>query len=101
MTTASPVSQASHDDSVESRARRLLHANHHFRHRSDGFVLKHEGDVLIVAGAVRSFYLKQLIQTTLSKLSGVRKIDNQVQVIAAHHAHGGPHHPQAGVRHHS
>lgn len=94
-----PRAHADHnaqDDSIEARARRLLHAHHHFRGRADGFVLKHEGDVLTIQGAVRSFYLKQVIQTALSKLHGVRKIINEVQVVQAHHPHVGHHHLHGG-----
>lgn len=105
MTTVSPRSAPAdyslHDDSIEARARHLLHANHHFRGRSDSFLLTHEGDVLTIQGAVRSFYLKQLIQTILSKLHGVRRINNELEVIPAHRPSVGRHHGPGGphVRH--
>lgn len=95
---SAPADRSMQDDSIEARARRLLHANHHFRGRSDGFVLRHEGDVLTIQGAVRSFYLKQLIQTILSKLQGVRQINNEVQVAPAHRPSGGRRHGHGGSR---
>ena len=39
--------------------------------------------VLILQGRVRSFYLKQVLQTLLRELEGVERIDNQVDVVSA------------------
>lgn len=100
MTTASPqaahADHSLHDDSIEAKARRMLQANHHFRGRADLFVLRHEGDALTIEGAVRSFYLKQLIQTILNRVEGVKKINNRVQVVPAHPQGGGHHNGHLG-----
>ena len=39
-------------------------------------------DVLVVCGAVPSFYLKQVLQTVLRDVDGVRQVDNQVAVMS-------------------
>ena len=41
------------------------------------------GETLVVRGDVPSFYLKQMIQTVLRDLKGVRRIDNQVEAKKA------------------
>jgi hypothetical protein len=39
--------------------------------------------VLIVRGAVPTFYLKQVLQSVLKDIEGIRMIENQVQVMPA------------------
>lgn len=39
--------------------------------------------VLILQGRLSSFYLKQVLQTLLRDLEGVKRIDNQVEVVSA------------------
>jgi hypothetical protein len=67
--------------SVERRAHQALASHVHFRGRADGFRFENDGDVLTVRGRVPSFYLKQLLQTILMRVDGVRMVDNQVDVI--------------------
>jgi hypothetical protein len=43
--------------------------------------LKH--NVLLVRGAVPSFYLKQVVQNALRDLDGVSRVDNQVSVVSS------------------
>jgi hypothetical protein len=38
--------------------------------------------MLVVRGSVPTYYLKQLVQTALKGLEGVRRIENQVEVVA-------------------
>jgi hypothetical protein len=38
--------------------------------------------VLIIRGRVPSFYLKQVLQTALREVDGVRQVDNRVQVAS-------------------
>jgi len=64
------------------RARRQLAAHSQFQRRVDSFAFEVLGDTLVVRGRVPSFYLKQLVQTVLRDLEGVRWIDNQLEVIA-------------------
>ena len=66
---------------VEEAARAAL-ANHgHFRGRADQFVLTVVEEVLVVRGAVPSFYLKQTLQSVLKTVEGVQRIHNQVVVF--------------------
>jgi hypothetical protein len=59
-------------------------ANHgHFRGRAHRFQFVQQDDRLIVRGCVPSFYLKQVLQTALMDVDGVRLVDNQVDVVAS------------------
>ncbi len=59
-----------------SRTRTLLACAHLFDFECNN-------GVLVVRGCVPTFYLKQVLQTLLKGLEGVRRIDNQVQVDAS------------------
>jgi hypothetical protein len=67
--------------SVERRAYEALASHCHFRGRADGFQFENDGGVLTVRGRVPSFYLKQVLQTILNRLDGVRLVNNQADVI--------------------
>ena len=41
-----------------------------------------EGGVLVLRGCLPSYYLKQVAQTVVAQLEGVRRIDNRIQVVA-------------------
>jgi hypothetical protein len=66
---------------TDLRARQALERHVHFRGRSDGFTFDCRGDVLIVRGRVPSFYLKQVLENVLKQIDGVRRVDNQVDVV--------------------
>jgi hypothetical protein len=68
---------------LAERARRQLATHGQFQRRIDAFAFEVLGDTLVVRGRVSSFYLKQLVQTVLRDVEGVRWIDNQVEVIAS------------------
>lgn len=68
---------------LADRARKQLAQHCQFRRRAAAFAFDVLGDTLVVRGHVPSFYLKQLVQTVLRDLDGVRWIDNQVEVIAS------------------
>src|SRR3972149_5151016 len=72
------------DFTVEAalRARELVARHSHFRGRADKLQFLQQDDVLVVRGCVPSFYLKQLLQTVLKQLDGIRSIDNQGEVVA-------------------
>src|SRR5262245_31936728 len=79
---------AAHDDTastcqptVERSARAIIEQHHYFRGRSASFDLEERNNVLTVRGSVPSFYLKQLLQTTLRNIEGVSRVDNQVEVV--------------------
>jgi hypothetical protein len=65
----------------QQRARELLSRHPHFYGRVDSFVFEWVEDVLVVKGAVPTYYLKQLLQSALRTVEGVRRIDNQVVVV--------------------
>ena len=71
-----------HGEDIADRAYVMLETHTHFRGRAGRFKLVCQEDVLVVRGAVPSFYLKQVLQTVLRDVDGVRQIDNQVTVIS-------------------
>jgi hypothetical protein len=71
------------EGAIARRARDLL-ANHaHFRGRADIFVFECSQNVLVVRGRVPTYYLKQLLQTALTQVEGVQRVDNRVDVFAS------------------
>lgn len=68
---------------LASRARKQLAQHSHFRRRAESFEFLKLGDTLVVRGRVPTFYLKQMAQTVLRDLDGVRWIDNQIEVVAS------------------
>jgi hypothetical protein len=68
---------------MEQRARALVEAHSHFVGRARLFEFQFSDDVLVVRGNVPTFYLKQILQSVLKDLDGVRWIDNQVSVISS------------------
>jgi hypothetical protein len=65
------------------RAREAVAKSAHFRGRIDRLHFVERGDALIVLGAVPSFYLKQILQELVKGISGVGRVDNQVDVVSA------------------
>jgi hypothetical protein len=65
--------------SPQQRARDLLSRHPHFCGRVDSFEFEWKEDVLVVKGRVPTYYLKQLLQSALKQLDGVR-IDDRVDV---------------------
>jgi hypothetical protein len=66
---------------AQQRARELLSRHPHFYGRVDSFEFEWVDEVLVVKGAVPTYYLKQLLQSALRKLEGVHRVDNQVVVV--------------------
>ena len=65
--------------SVQERLSEDQPYSYHFRH----ITFDYEDGVLTLRGCLSSFYLKQVLQTALKDVDGVRHIDNQVDVIDA------------------
>lgn len=84
----SPQIATCHEQHVENRARALIESHEYFVGRSSLFEFHYAGDVLIVRGSVPTFYLKQMLQSVLKNLDGVRRIDNQVIVDWSHGVSG-------------
>ena len=74
--------QESNSDLIR-HARRKLAQHSQLRRLEASFQFIKLGDTLLVRGDVPSYYLKQIIQTLLRDLEGVRQIDNQVKVKSA------------------
>jgi hypothetical protein len=67
---------------VEQCAHALINMHPHFHGRASQFEFVCREEVLVVRGLVPTFYLKQLLQTLLKNLDGVRLVDNQVTVVS-------------------
>jgi hypothetical protein len=84
MTAENRQSETKRDpDQVVQHAQAILNTDIHFRGRAARFEFVRRDDILIVRGAVPTFYLKQVLQSVLKDVKGVRLIDNQVQVVSA------------------
>jgi len=68
---------------IEERARQRLTENCPYAFYFKCVTLQFKNGVLTVRGRVPSFYLKQIVQTRLRDLDGVKQIDNQVDVVSA------------------
>ena len=75
-----PSGSASRAEQVVRLAQGLLESQPQFAGRSRLFKFEYNGDTLVIYGAVPTFYLKQILQSTLKALDGVRLIDNRVSV---------------------
>lgn len=71
------------DGGAEHVAHKLIAQHSHFFGRANQFRFVQCDDVLTIQGRVPSFYLKQVLQSLLQNVGGVRRIDNQVDVVAS------------------
>ncbi|HVT28190.1 MAG TPA: hypothetical protein VHE81_09260, partial [Lacipirellulaceae bacterium] len=62
--------------------RQIVESHAHFVGRARLFEFECHDDILVVRGCVPTYYLKQVLQTALKDLAGVRRIDNRVEVYA-------------------
>ncbi len=67
---------------TEHLAREAVAHHCYFRGRVDGFHFEQHGDVLTVTGRVPSFYLRHVLRKVLTRVDGVREVDDQVDVVA-------------------
>jgi hypothetical protein len=70
-------------DHVLQKAREIVAEHPVFRGRQVGFQFRIDGEQMVVRGKLPSFYLKQVLQTALKELNGIRYIDNQVNVVSS------------------
>jgi hypothetical protein len=68
---------------VEAQARQRLLEDCPYAYYFQRLSFQFAGGVLTVRGRVPTFYLKQLVQSRLRSLDGVKEIDNQVNVVSA------------------
>ena len=66
---------------IEERDWAHINNNPQSRGRAMNFEVEYRVHVLTLHGAVPSYYLKQVLQTAVRDLEGVRLVDNHVQVI--------------------
>lgn len=65
---------------LTNRARDVLEESPLFRGRSNLICIKELDGQLVLEGRLPSYYLKQMLQTVLRDIEGVRQIDNRVTV---------------------
>jgi hypothetical protein len=76
----SQLESARSSKAVEQRARTIIETHPLFVGRPQLFEFQFNDDILILRGSVPTFYLKQILQSVLKNLDGIRRIDNQVTV---------------------
>jgi osmotically-inducible protein OsmY len=74
-----PVTPVRND--LSAVARQYLESHPHFRGRTNGVSIVHEGRNLYLTGRLPTFYLKQLVQEALRHVPGVQNVINQIDVI--------------------
>ena len=81
--SAAVAGTARSENAVEKLAMRTIReqAAHPFCFRR--VTCRYDQGVLTLHGRVATFYLKQVLQTLLMDLDGVRQIDNEVEVVDA------------------
>jgi len=67
-------------ETLAEKARALIESHEQFVGRARILEFESRGDVLVVRGNLPTFYLKQILQSMLKDLDGVRWVDNQVTV---------------------
>jgi hypothetical protein len=67
-------------EDMEQLARTMLDTHSLFTGRARLFEFQYREEVLVVRGSVPTFYLKQVLQSVLKDMDGIRRIDNQVMV---------------------
>jgi hypothetical protein len=67
-------------ENLEMKARALVESHEQFFGRARILEFEYHDDVLVVRGNLPTFYLKQILQSVLKDLDGVRWVDNQVTV---------------------
>ena len=80
-TVADQTKARPQDDDIVAAARQHLAHSDLFRGRLKLIQLDRADGRLVIHGRLPSFYLKQVLQTTLSEIDGVTEIDNQVEVM--------------------
>ena len=69
---------------IVARAKNRLEEHDLFRGRSGLLRFDEHDGQLVIHGHLPSYYLKQILQTTLRDIDGVKEIDNRVDVLWPH-----------------
>ena len=80
--TQSRGDQSRHD--LSAVARQYLESHPHFRGRTNGVCIAHEGPNLFLTGRLPTFYLKQLVQEAMRHVPGVQFVYNRIDVVNPH-----------------
>ena len=68
-------------ETVEKLARQQATKDKHYGTCFADVSFEHSDGVLTLGGKVKSFYLKQVLQTLLRSVSGIQRIDNLTDVV--------------------
>ncbi len=82
-----PLTQTRDDksrDDLSVIARQYLESHPHFRGRTNGVRIVHEGPDLFLTGRLPTFYLKQLVQEAMRHVPGVQYVYNRIDVVNPH-----------------
>jgi hypothetical protein len=77
------VPDAELETPVKEDARQMLASECPYSFYFRDVQMDFDDGILLLRGRVPSFYLKQILQTWLAKVDGVRRIDNQVDVASS------------------
>ena len=77
------VSLTGLDSGIAERANQALYEHPCFRGRATWVHCATRGDHIVISGRVPSFYLKQLAQEVLRRVSGMPPIDNRLEIVHA------------------
>lgn len=91
MSSPRPIEKSPSLVTTEDKATAILRQSPFFRAPNLDIRFECRGDVLVVRGRVRTFYLKQLLQTVLRDVQGIRRIDNCVDVVCSQGLNGVTH----------
>jgi hypothetical protein len=67
-------------ESIIRQAKSIVAAQPHFRGTAYPLQFHAYDRVLVITGRVPSFYLKQLLQSTLTNINGIDRIVNEIEV---------------------
>ncbi len=68
---------------LSTMARQYLESHPHFRGRTSGVCIAHEGRNLFLTGRLPTFYLKQLVQEAVRHVPGVQYVYNHIDVVSS------------------
>ncbi|MDZ4658891.1 MAG: BON domain-containing protein [Bythopirellula sp.] len=70
-------------DAIEAEVCDRLMRHNFFRGYLDSVTFEIIEDTLIFTGRLPSFYLKQILQTAMKNVPGVKRIENRVDVVSS------------------
>jgi osmotically-inducible protein OsmY len=83
------MSWRTEEASLAERAENRLRCNSYLALKNVHCEAPAEADVVVLRGCLPTYYLKQVAQTVVAAVDGVRRVENRIQVVAP--APRGPH----------